>query len=264
MTHPDLDRLADSRYLRVTTFRADGSPVPTPTWVTRDGDRLYVYSQATSGNVARLREDQRVRVAPSDWRGKPTGPEVEGRATLLDEAGSAAAKQRLVDRYKGEYKVFQVGGDLLNKVKRKPQPPEVGIEIELLPTDADDDGRWRVSSGSSYEPLIKFSRAVRVGSTVHVSGTGPILPDGSCPDGAYEQTRRAFEIAVAALEEVGGTAAQVVRTRMYLTSAADWQDVARAHGEAFGAAMPATTMVVVKELLDPAWKIEVEVEAVVA
>ena len=263
MTHPDLDRLADSRYVRVTTFRADGSPVATPTWITREGDRLYVYSQATSGKVARLRHDPRVRIAPSDWRGKPLGPEVEARATLLDEAGSAAAKQRLVDRYKGEYKLFQVGGDLLNKVKGRPQPPEIGIELELLPSDADPDGRWRVSSGSAYEPLIRFSRAVRVGDVVHVSGTGPILPDGSCPDGAYAQTARAFEIAVAALREVGARPSQVVRTRMYLTSAADWQEVARAHGEAFADAMPAATMVVVKELLDPAWRIEVEVEAVV-
>lgn len=121
----------------------------------------------------------------------------------------------------------------------------------------------RVSSGSAYEPLIKFSRAVRVGDTVHVSGTGPILPDGSCPDGAYAQTARAFEIAIAALTELGATPAQVVRTRMYLTAAEDWKDVAKAHGEAFADAMPAATMVVVKELLDPAWKIEVEVEAII-
>jgi PPOX class probable F420-dependent enzyme len=264
MSHPDLDRIGGARYVRLTTFRADGTPVSTPTWVTREGDRVYVYSQTTSGKVKRVGKEQRVLIAPSDWRGKPIGPEVEGRAVLLDDAGSAAAKQRLVDKYKGEYKVFQVGGDLMNKVKRKQNPPEVGIEIELLPVGAADDGRWRVSSGSAYEPLIRFSRAVRVGDTVHVSGTGPILPDGSCPDGAYEQTKRAFEIAVAALREVGAEPAQVVRTRMYLTAASDWQDVAKAHGEAFADAMPAATMVVVKELLDPAWKIEVEVEAVIS
>src|SRR6478736_7655357 len=263
MSHPKLERLAESRYVRLTTYRADGTPVSTPVWVTREGDHLYVYTQDDTGKAKRLRENERIAIAPSDWRGKPTGDDVPGVARLLGADESAAAKQRLIARYKGEYKFFQVLGDLANKIKRKPQPPEVGIEITLLPVGADERGRWRVSSGSSYEPLIKFSRAVRVGDTVHVSGTGPILPDGSCPPDAYGQTKRAFEIAVAALEELGATPAQVVRTRMYLTSADEWKDVAKAHGEAFAEAMPAATMVVVKELLDPAWKIEVEVEAIV-
>jgi PPOX class probable F420-dependent enzyme len=263
MSHPELDRIGGARYVRLTTYRADGTPVPTPTWVTRDGDKVYVYTQETSGKVKRIRADENVALAPSDWRGKGDAPDVPGRARLLGPEESEAAKLRLQEKYKGEYKLFQVGGDLANKLKRKENPPEIGIEIELLPTGADESGRWRVSSGSSYEPLIRFSRAVRVGDTVHVSGTGPILPDGSCPDGAYAQTKRAFEIAVGALEEVGATAAQVVRTRMYLTSAEDWKDVAKAHGEAFADAMPAATLVVVKELLDPAWKIEVEVEAIV-
>ena len=263
MTHPKLQTLADSRYVRVTTYRADGTPVSTPTWVTAEGDKLYVYTQVTSGKVKRLRENERVTIAPSDWRGKPLGEDVPGVAKLLDPAASDAAKRRLVAKYRGEYRFFQFFGDLGNKLRRKPQPDEVGIEVTLLPVGADERGRWRVSSGSAYEPLIKFSRAVRVGDTVHVSGTGPILPDGSCPESAYDQTKRAFEIAVAALGEVGATPAQVVRTRMYLTAAGDWQEVARAHGEAFAEAMPAATMVVVKELLDPAWKIEVEVEAIV-
>jgi PPOX class probable F420-dependent enzyme len=263
MSHPNLDLIAASRYVRFTTYRADGTPVPTPTWVTRDGDKLYVYTQEPAGKVKRVRADAHVAIAPSDWRGKGVAPDVPATARVLGPVESAAAKARLKAKYKGEYKLFQVGGDLANKVKRKSNPPEVGIEITLQPEGADDRGRWRVSSGSSYEPLIKFSRAVRVGDTVHVAGTGPILPDGSAPTGAYEQAVRAFEIAVAALDELGATPAQVVRTRMYLTSADDWKDVARAHGEAFADAMPAATLVVVKELLDPAWKIEVEVEAIV-
>jgi PPOX class probable F420-dependent enzyme len=263
MSHPKLERLAESRYVRLTTYRADGTPVSTPVWVTREGDKLYVYTQDTTGKAKRLAEDQHVAIAPSDWRGKPTGADVPGLARLLDPVESRRAKERLIAKYKGEYKFFQVFGDLANKVKRKDKPDEVGIEITLLPTGADEQGRWRVSSGSSYEPLIKFSRAVRVGDTVHVAGTGPILADGSCPPDAYGQTKRAFEIAIGALEELGATPAQVVRTRMFMTDASEWKDVAKAHGEAFADAMPAATMVVVKELLDPAWKIEVEVEAIV-
>ena len=263
MSHPELDRVGRARYVRFTTYRADGTPVSTPTWVTQDGDRLYVYSQETSGKVRRVEANERVTIAVSDWRGKGEAADIPARARLLDSVGSAAAKRRLVAKYKGEYTFFQVFGDLANKLKRKTNPPEVGIEIELLPSGADETGRWRVSSGSSYEPLIKFSRAVRVGDTVHVAGTGPILPDGSCPEGAYEQTKRAFEVAVDALEQVGASAAQVVRTRMFLTEASAWKDVAKAHGETFADAMPAATMVVVKELLDPAWKIEVEVEAII-
>ena len=121
--------------------------------------------------------------------------------------------------------------------------------------------RRRVSSGSPFEATIGFSRAVRVGNRVVVSGTAPVWPDGSCPDDAPVQARRCFEIIAAALEELGAGLDDVVRTRMFLTSAADADAVGAVHGEVFGAARPAATMVVVAALLDPRWKIEIEAEA---
>lgn len=126
------------------------------------------------------------------------------------------------------------------------------------------DERQRVSSGSPYEPAIGFSRAVRAGATVHVSGTAPVFPDGSCPDNALTQARRCFEIILAALAEAGGGPEHVVRTRMYLTDAADADAVGTAHGEVFGDIRPAATMVVVAALLDPRWKVEIEADAVLS
>jgi enamine deaminase RidA (YjgF/YER057c/UK114 family) len=123
--------------------------------------------------------------------------------------------------------------------------------------------RRRISSGSPFEATIGFSRAVRVGDRVLVSGTGPVFPDGSCPDSAAAQARRCLEIIVAALDAVGAAAADVVRTRMFITAAGDAQAVGAAHGEIFGSVAPAATMVVVAALLDPRWKVEIEAEAVV-
>jgi enamine deaminase RidA (YjgF/YER057c/UK114 family) len=122
--------------------------------------------------------------------------------------------------------------------------------------------RRRVSSGSPYEPRIGFSRAVRVGERVVVSGTAPIWADGSCDPDPEAQARRCFEIILAALREVGAGPEHVVRTRSYLTDAADWEAVGRAHGAVFADVRPASTMVVVAGLLDPRWKIEIEAEAV--
>ncbi|HVF74098.1 MAG TPA: RidA family protein [Acidimicrobiales bacterium] len=119
----------------------------------------------------------------------------------------------------------------------------------------------RISSGSPYEPAIGFSRAVVVGDRVIVSGTAPVWPDGSCPDDAHLQAQRCLEIIVDALTEAGAAAADVVRTRMFLTSADDGEAVGRAHGEVFGDVRPAATMVVVAGLLDPRWKVEIEAEA---
>jgi len=121
--------------------------------------------------------------------------------------------------------------------------------------------RLRVSSGSPFEPVIGFSRAVRVDDRVLVSGTGPVWPDGSCPDDAYVQARRCLEIAAQAMAEAGANIADVVRTRMYLTSVDDADAVGKAHGELFGTIRPAATMVVVAGLLDPRWRVEIEVEA---
>jgi enamine deaminase RidA (YjgF/YER057c/UK114 family) len=124
--------------------------------------------------------------------------------------------------------------------------------------------RRRVSSGSPFEPTIGFSRAVRVGDRVVVSGTAPIWPDGSCDPDVGAQARRCLEIIEAALAEAGATFQDVVRTRMYLTRAEHSAAVGRAHGEVFADVRPAATMVVVAGLLDPRWCVEIEAEAVVS
>jgi enamine deaminase RidA (YjgF/YER057c/UK114 family) len=122
--------------------------------------------------------------------------------------------------------------------------------------------RRLIPGHSPYEPVVGYSRAVVAGDRVHVSGTAPIPRDGSPPpEGAYEQARLALEIVEEALTRAGAGLQDVVRTRVYMTDAAFWQDVARAHGEAFGEIRPANTTVVAS-LLDPAWKVEIEVEAV--
>ena len=124
--------------------------------------------------------------------------------------------------------------------------------------------RPRHASGSPYEDRYGFSRAMRAGDRILVAGTAPIAPDGTTLAGdAATQARRCFAIAREAIEALGGTAADVVRTRMYLCDAADADAVGRAHAEAFSEARPAATMVVVRALLDPAWRVEIEVEAVV-
>jgi enamine deaminase RidA (YjgF/YER057c/UK114 family) len=123
-------------------------------------------------------------------------------------------------------------------------------------------GRRRVASGSPFEPLIGFSRALRVGDRVLVAGTAPIWPDGSCDPDPGAQAARCLEIILAALAEAGATPEQVVRTRMYLVDPADWEAVGRAHGEVFAEVRPVATMVVVAGLLDPRWRIEMEAEAV--
>ena len=123
--------------------------------------------------------------------------------------------------------------------------------------------RQQISSGAAFEERVGYSRAVRVGTHVWVSGTAPIMPgDADPPDGAYEQARVCLGIICRALEEAGATFDDVVRTRIYVTSADDIDAVGRAHGEAFAAARPATTGIVT-ELLDPRWRVEIEAEAVI-
>jgi enamine deaminase RidA (YjgF/YER057c/UK114 family) len=122
--------------------------------------------------------------------------------------------------------------------------------------------RRLISGHSPFEAVAGFSRAVVVGSTVHVAGTAPIPRDGSpTPEGAYDQAELCLSLVAEALGRAGATLRDVVRTRMFLTSAEHWPEVARAHGEAFRDARPAATCVVTS-LLDPAWKVEIEVEAV--
>jgi enamine deaminase RidA (YjgF/YER057c/UK114 family) len=124
--------------------------------------------------------------------------------------------------------------------------------------------RRKVSSGSPYEPVIGFSRAVVAGNHVSVSGTAPIMPgDGEPPEDAYGQAKRCLEIIVAALAEAGASASDVVRTRTYLTHVDDWEEVGRAHGEFFADVRPTSTMVVVTGFLDPRWRVEMEADAIV-
>ena len=124
--------------------------------------------------------------------------------------------------------------------------------------------RLRFTSGSPYEAEYGFSRAIRVGDRVLVAGTAPIpSPGKEVAETAYRQMLRCGQIIVSALEQAGATSADVVRTRMYLTDPADADEVGRAHREVFGEAAPAATMVVVAALIDPTWKVEVEVEALV-
>lgn len=123
--------------------------------------------------------------------------------------------------------------------------------------------RTSARSGSPFEASIGFSRAVRVGSTIAVSGTAPVWPDGTVDPDPAVQARRCWEICLAALTELGGTVDDVVRTRQYVVSATDGDAIGAVHGEVFGAVRPASTMVVVAGLLDPRWKVEVELDAIV-
>lgn len=125
--------------------------------------------------------------------------------------------------------------------------------------------RRRVASGSPYEPVIGFSRAIVAGNHVSVAATAPIMPDGAEPPvDAYDQAKRCLEIIVAALEEAGASASDVVRTRCYLVAADDWREVGRAHGEVFADVRPASAMIVVTGFIDPRWRVEIEADAVLA
>ncbi len=120
--------------------------------------------------------------------------------------------------------------------------------------------RQNISGGSPFEPKIGFSRAVRAWNTVHIAGTGPVGAENEDVEG---QTRRIFAIVGEALSKAGASFHDVVRTRIYLTHAEDWEVVGRVHWEFFGVIRPAATMVVVAALLNPAWRIEMEMDAVV-
>ncbi len=113
---------------------------------------------------------------------------------------------------------------------------------------------------SPYEPIIGFSRAVRIGNAIHISGTGPVGADEA---DAATQTRKILALVQPILESAGATFADVVRTRIYLTHAEDWEAVGQVHGEVFQDIRPAATMVVVAALLNPNWRVEIEFDAVV-
>jgi enamine deaminase RidA (YjgF/YER057c/UK114 family) len=118
--------------------------------------------------------------------------------------------------------------------------------------------RQNISGTSPFEATIGFSRAVRIGNHVHVSGTGPVGAD-DLP--VYEQTRHVLTLIENALHQAGAKFEHVVRTRMFIANIEDWQDVGRAHGEVFGTIRPAATMVIA-QLLNPKWRVEIEADAV--
>jgi hypothetical protein len=189
-----------------------------------------------------------VQVEPG-WRALVAGGPIPFGQTgvLASIAGPLAA---------AEISIFAVSTYDTDYVLVRAEDAERALQVLESPPQ-----RQLVSSGSPFEPRIGFSRAIRAGDRVLVSGTGPVQPDGGCPETTLEQARRCWEIVVAALEEAGASARHVVRTRTLLTPAADAEGAMTAHGEVFAAVRPASTMLTVHSLLDPRWTVEVEAEA---
>jgi len=124
-------------------------------------------------------------------------------------------------------------------------------------------GRKCASSGSKWEPKMGYSRAVRSGNLIAVTGTVGVNADGKYSPSLEDQTRRSLQIIRAAIEALGGKIEQVIRTRMFVTNVSKWEEVAKVHGEVFGEIRPATTIVEVAKLIDAEAQIEIEADAVV-
>lgn len=131
-------------------------------------------------------------------------------------------------------------------------------------TVTEQGGRRIASTGSPWEPIVGYSRAVRIGATIAVTGCVGLEADGTFASTLGAQTRRALRIIVASIEALGGRAEDVVRTRIFVTDISKWREAGEAHGEVFGAIRPATTMVEISKLIDSAALVEVEADAIVA
>jgi enamine deaminase RidA (YjgF/YER057c/UK114 family) len=125
-------------------------------------------------------------------------------------------------------------------------------------------GRQCVSTATRWEPVIGYSRAVRAGNWIAVTGTIGLRADGSCPPTAEEQMRQALEIIVAAVTALGGKRTDIIRTRMFVTDISLWQEIGRVHAEVLGDVRPAATMVQVAALAEPGAFLEVEADALIA
>jgi len=125
-------------------------------------------------------------------------------------------------------------------------------------------GRQCASSGSKWEPIMGYSRAVRAGNVIAVTGCVGINADGTYSKSLGDQTRRSLAIIRAAVEALGGSIEQVIRTRMFVTDVSKWEEVARVHGEVFAEIRPATSIVEVAKLIDAEAQIEIEADAIVA
>jgi enamine deaminase RidA (YjgF/YER057c/UK114 family) len=135
-------------------------------------------------------------------------------------------------------------------------PDEIRITTETRA------GRRTASSGSKWEPLMGYSRAVRAGNLIAVTGTVGVNPDGSYAPAVGDQARRALNIIRAAIESLGGKMEHVIRTRMYVADVSQWEQIAQVHGEVFATIRPATTIVQIAALIDKEAQIEIEADAV--
>ena len=137
------------------------------------------------------------------------------------------------------------------------------MSSDIKVTVTEKNGRKSASTGSSWEPIVGYSRAVRIGSTIAVTGCVGIEADGTFAPSLKAQSLRALAIIVASIEALGGKADDVIRTRIYLTDISKWREVGEAHGQIFGEIRPATTLVEIAKLIDGEALVEIEADAIV-